>query len=56
MSQLAERLGDFVLDFFLVERARQRRLVGGALADVFRLLPAVVEDDDVQFAHSVARL
>ena len=55
MSQLDERLRDFVLDLFLVERARQRRFVGGGGA-VFRLLPAVVEDDDVQCAHSVARL
>ena len=28
VSELAQRVGDFVLDFFLVERARQRRLVG----------------------------
>ena len=56
MSQLAERVGDFVLDFFLVERARQRRLVGGTGAGLLRLLPPVVEDDDIQCAHSVARL
>ena len=56
VSQLAQRVGDFVLDFFLVERARQRRLVGGTGAGLLRLLPPIVEDDDIQCAHSVARL
>ena len=54
VSQLDERFGDFVLDFFLVERACQRRFVGGTAAGFFRLLPTVVEDDDIQCAHSVA--
>ena len=40
VPELAERLGDFVLDFFLVERARQRRLVGGGA----RRLPAPPSD------------
>ena len=56
VPELDERLGDFVLDFFLVERARQRRLVGRTRGGVFRLLPPIVEDDDIQCAHSVARL
>ncbi len=55
VPELAERVGDFVLDFFLVERARQRRLVGGRGAGLLRLLPAIVEDDDVQFSHELSR-
>ena len=53
MSELAERFGDFVLDFFLVERARQRRLVRWRRVGLFRLFPAIVEDGDFQFAQSV---
>ena len=40
VPELAERVGDFVLDFLLVERARQRRLVRGAAA----ALPALPSD------------
>ena len=50
VAELAERVGDFVLDFFLVEGARQRRLVGGR-GVLVRLLPPIVEDDNVQAAH-----
>ena len=52
VTQLAERVGDFVLDFFLVEGARQRRLVGRG-GVVFLLLPPIVQDDDVQRAHAL---
>ncbi len=53
VTELAERLGNLVLDFFLVERPRERCLVCGR-AGLFRLLPSIVEDDDVQFAHEFA--
>ena len=52
VAKLAERVGDFVLDFFLVERPRQRRLLGRR-GVVFLLLPAIVQNDDVQRAHAL---
>ena len=51
VSELAERLRDFVLDFLLVEGSRQRRLLRRSAAGFLRLLPAIVEDENVQFAH-----
>ena len=50
VSELAERFDDLVLDFSLVERPRQRRALGPAV--VVRLLPAIVDDDDVAGAQS----
>ena len=53
VTELAERLGDFVLDFFLVERSRQRRLLGGGDgARLLRLFPAIVDDENVECAHA----
>jgi hypothetical protein len=54
VTELAERVGNFVLDFFLVECARQRRLLRRRGSRLLRFFPPVVQDDDVQFAHSVA--
>jgi hypothetical protein len=56
VSKLLERLGDFVLDLLLVERARQRRLVRGCSIRRLGFFPAIVKYDDMQFAHGVAGL
>ena len=56
VSELAQRFRDFVLDFFLVERAGQRPLVRGWCIRLVGFFPAIVKDDDVQFAHGVAGL
>ena len=50
VTEFAQRLGDFVLDFFLVEGARERRLVGGC--GLFGRFPAIVEDGNLQCAQS----
>jgi hypothetical protein len=47
VTELAQRLRNFLLDFLLVERARQRRLLSRRRF-LFRLLPPIVEDYDVQ--------
>jgi hypothetical protein len=55
VSELPQRFRNFVLDFLLVERAGQRGLVGRCIR-LLGFLPPVVENDDIQFAHVVARL
>jgi hypothetical protein len=47
----AERFGDFVFDFLLVERARQRDLVTRRGRGIIRFVPAIVKNKNVQFAH-----
>ena len=56
VTELAQRLGNFILDFFLVEGPRQRGLFRRCAASLFRLLPAIVEDENVQFAHELEEL
>ena len=51
--QLAERLGDFVFDFLLVERPGQRRLLCARHAvRVVGSFPAIVYDKNVECAHA----
>jgi signal transduction histidine kinase len=54
VPELAERIGHFILDLFLVECARER-LVHRARGRVFRSFPAIDDDSDVECAHSVSR-
>jgi hypothetical protein len=56
VSELAEGLGDFVLDFFLIEGARQRRPVRRWSVRLLGFFPPIEKDDDMQFTHSVAGL
>src|SRR5262249_61674850 len=51
VTEFAEGLGDFVFDFLLVQRPRQRRLLipGGLFVP---LVPSIVQNYDVQGAHA----
>jgi hypothetical protein len=53
VAKLAERLGDFVLDFSLVKSTREGRLLGRRGGVVFLILPAIVQNYDVQRAHAL---
>jgi hypothetical protein len=53
VPQLAQRVRDFFFDFFLVERSRQRAFFSRRRFLV-RLVPPIVEDDDVQRTHARA--
>ena len=49
VAELGERVDDFFLDFFLVERADERRLAVRARI-LFFGLPPIVEDADFEFS------
>ena len=48
MAKLRQRVGNFLLDFFLVERADDGRLVGSGLLLGLVHENAVIENDDAE--------